>query len=38
MSKRLSVSLTAAVACVLAAYGHAEDDAVVRAARSTESR
>ena len=33
MSKRLFISLSAAVACVLAAHGHAEDDAVVRAAR-----
>jgi hypothetical protein len=33
MSKRLFISLTAAVACVLAAHGHAEDDAVVRASR-----
>jgi hypothetical protein len=33
MSKRLAVSLAVAVACVLAPYAHAEDDAVVRAAR-----
>jgi sugar lactone lactonase YvrE len=33
MRKRLAVSLAASLVCVLAPYGDAEDDAVVRAAR-----